>query len=412
MIKQKREVLAIIPARGGSKGIPRKNIRQLAGYPLIAYSIEIAKQSALVTRIVVSTDDKEIASVAKEYGAEVPFLRPSELAQDDTRDLPVFQHALRWLKENEGYQPDVVVQLRPTAPIRERDSIDRAVRLIFDNPSVDSVRAVVIPDKNPFKMWTLRADGLMDPLIQLKAIPEAYNAPRQSLPEAYWHSGQIDVIRPETLLEKNSMSGEKIMPIILDPLYSIDIDTLDTWQYAEWVICSHKLDLAYPGKSPRPWPEKIRLAVFDFDGVFTDNRVWVDEEGHEMVAAYRSDSYGISRLAAQGVPTLVISSELNPVVEARCKKLGVEYVYGVQDKEPVLAGILGQKRIMPGEVIFTGNDINDLGCFQLAGFAVAVADALPAALRNADLVLKHKGGHGAVRELCELILDMYFKKVQ
>jgi YrbI family 3-deoxy-D-manno-octulosonate 8-phosphate phosphatase len=407
MTDQKNEVLAIIPARGGSKGIQRKNIRMLAGYPLIAYSIEIARQSKTVTRIIVSTDDEEIASVARSLGAEVPFMRPVELAQDDTRDLPVFQQALRWLKENEGYQPEVVVQLRPTTPIREKESIDRAVKILFDNPSADSVRAVVVPDKNPFKMWKIKPDGFMEPLILVDGINEAYNAPRQVLPDAYWHSGQIDVIRPETLLEKDSMSGDRILPIVLDPMYSIDIDSLDTWRYAEWVINSHMLDLAYPGKMPRPWPGKVSLVAFDFDGVLTDNRVWVDESGHEMVAAYRSDSFGISRLAKFGIPAIVISTETGAVVEARCRKMNIEYVQGVKDKAPLLAEILKQKGIAPSDTIFVGNDINDLGCFDLVGFSVAVADALPEALGSADMVLKHKGGHGAVRELCELILERY-----
>ncbi len=116
----KPEVLAVIPARGGSKGIPRKNIRQFAGYPLIAYSIAAGLQAEMVTRVIVSTDDEEIAQVSRQFGAEVPFFRPTELAQDNTTDLPVFQHALRWLKEHEGYEPDVVVQLRPTSPFVRR----------------------------------------------------------------------------------------------------------------------------------------------------------------------------------------------------------------------------------------------------------------------------------------------------
>ena len=405
MIQQINEVLAIIPARGGSKGIPRKNIRLLAGYPLIAYSIELARQSKQVTRVIVSTDDEEIATIAMGLGAEVPFMRPPELAQDDTRDLPVFQHALRWLKDNEGYQTKAVVQLRPTTPIRERDSVDRAVKNLMENPLADSVRSVVIPDKNPFKMWKINPDGFMQPLIPIMEIKEAFNAPRQALPPAYWHSGQVDVIRPEVLLDKNSMSGEKILPIVLDPMYSIDIDTLDTWQYAEWVILSHKLDLAYPGKTHRTWPKRVSLVAFDFDGVMTDNRVWVDEVGHEMVAAYRSDTFGISRLMAQGIPTVVISTETNPVVEARCRKIHIECIQSVNDKAPVLADILHQRGIAPEETIFVGNDINDLGCFEMAGFSVAVADALPEVLNAADLILSHKGGYGAVRELCELILD-------
>ncbi|MFZ6019832.1 MAG: cytidylyltransferase domain-containing protein, partial [Chloroflexota bacterium] len=131
------EVLAIIPARGGSKGIPRKNIRNFAGHPLIAYSIAAALQSRRITRVIVSTDDPEIAEVARAYGAEVPFLRPAELAQDSTLDLPVFQHALAWLTANEAYAPDVVVQLRPTSPIRPVGLVDEAVHILLEHPEAD-----------------------------------------------------------------------------------------------------------------------------------------------------------------------------------------------------------------------------------------------------------------------------------
>src|SRR5689334_3014090 len=109
-------VLAIVPARGGSKGIPRKNLREVAGHPLIAYSIAVALQSREIDRVIVSTDDREIADVARSYGADIPFLRPAELAMDETPDLPVFQHALRWLQREQRYRPDLVVHLRPTSP--------------------------------------------------------------------------------------------------------------------------------------------------------------------------------------------------------------------------------------------------------------------------------------------------------
>jgi CMP-N-acetylneuraminic acid synthetase len=160
------EVLAIIPARGGSKGIPRKNIRLFAGYPLIAWSIAAARQARLVTRTIVSTDDAEIAAVAREYGAEVPFLRPSELAQDQTPDWPVFEHALRWLDEHEGYRPQIVVQLRPTSPIRPPWCVDEAVRILLDHPDADCVRGVVPAGQNPFKMWRMDAQtGRLQPLL-------------------------------------------------------------------------------------------------------------------------------------------------------------------------------------------------------------------------------------------------------
>jgi N-acylneuraminate cytidylyltransferase len=147
------EILALIPARGGSKSIPHKNIKLLAGHPLIAYSIAAAQQSRLVSRTIVSTDDDEIACTAQSYGAEAPFLRPEEYARDDSTDLPVFTHALHWLKEKEGYQPDLVVQLRPTSPLRPPDCIDQAVQVLLDHPDADAVRGVIPSAQNPYKMW-------------------------------------------------------------------------------------------------------------------------------------------------------------------------------------------------------------------------------------------------------------------
>jgi len=145
-------ILALIPARGGSKGIPRKNIKDFAGYPLIAWSIAAGLQAHTVNRVIVSTDDEEIASVARQYGAEAPFLRPPELAQDRTTDLPVFEHALKWLEDIEGYKPDMVIQLRPTSPIRPKDCVDGAVKILIENPDADCVRGVVTAGQNPYKM--------------------------------------------------------------------------------------------------------------------------------------------------------------------------------------------------------------------------------------------------------------------
>jgi CMP-N-acetylneuraminic acid synthetase len=144
--------VAIIPARGGSKGIPRKNLRELAGHPLLAWSVAAAEAAETVGRVIVSTDDPEIADVAREYGAETPFVRPAELAADDTRDLPVFQHALGWLAEHEGARPEVVVHLRPTSPLRRAADIDRAVRALAADPAADAVRSVCAPFQNPYKM--------------------------------------------------------------------------------------------------------------------------------------------------------------------------------------------------------------------------------------------------------------------
>ncbi len=234
------EVLALIPARGGSKSIPRKNIRPLAGHPLIAYSIAAGLAARSVTRLIVSTDDEEIAAISRRYGAETPFLRPAEFSQDQTPDLPVFQHALGWLAENEGYHPEIVVQLRPTSPLRRVWHIDQAVADLLQRPDADAIRTVCIPFQNPYKMWRIGADGLMRPLLETE-FPEAYNMPRQVLPEVYWQTGYVDVAWSRTILEKNSMTGDRILPLIIDPAEWIDIDSPDDWRRAERLLESGEI---------------------------------------------------------------------------------------------------------------------------------------------------------------------------
>jgi len=240
------EVLAVIPARGGSKGIPRKNIRPFAGHPLISFSIAAGLKAEMVTRVIVSTDDEEIAEVARAYGAGIPFLRPAELAQDNTTDLPVFQHAVTWLAEHEDYHPDVVVQLRPTSPVRPRDCVDNAVRVLLDHPEADSVRGVVPAGQNPYKMWHIDGEtGAMHALINAAGIAEPYNAPRQSLPPVYWQTGHVDVLRLETL-RGGSMSGRIILPVIIDPIYTVDLDTPAEWDHAEWLVKQGGLEMVWP----------------------------------------------------------------------------------------------------------------------------------------------------------------------
>jgi len=400
------EILALIPARGGSKGIPRKNIRSFAGYPLLAWSIAAAKQAACVTRILVSTDDEEIAAVAREYGAETPFLRPAEFAQDNTTDLPVFEHALQWLEANEDYQPEIVIQLRPTSPIRPRDCVDSAVNILLQQADADCVRGVVPAGQNPHKMWRIAGDGQpMKSLLEVEGITEPYNAPRQILPPVYWQTGHIDAIRVSTIKQKHSLTGDVIYPLVIDPRYTVDIDNLSDWAKYE-SLANSGLEIVTPGKQKRPMPEQIDLIVSDFDGVITDNRVWVNEEGIEYVAAYRSDSIGVQYLRTIGIELMILSSELNRVVEARARKMSVEVIHGIglHDKGRVMREVLEQKNIKVENVIYIGNDLNDLPCFEVAGWSVAVADAYPAVLRAADHVLSKTGGHGALRELIDLIL--------
>lgn len=243
------EVLALIPARGGSKSIPRKNILPLAGYPLIAYSIAAGIAAETVTRVIVSTDDDEIAAVARDYGAEVPFRRPAEHSQDNTPDLPVFQHALEWLAKHEDYFPDIVVQLRPTSPFRRVAHINGAVYQMMEHPEADAVRTVCVPFQNPFKMWQIGPDGCMQPLMQT-GFKEPYNMPRQALPEVYWQTGYVDAAWADTIRNKGSMTGDRILPLIIDPSEWIDIDSPDDWRRAERLIESGELTFDDLGFEP------------------------------------------------------------------------------------------------------------------------------------------------------------------
>jgi len=274
---EKTEVLALIPARGNSKSIPKKNVREFAGYPLVAYSITAALRSKYVTRVIVSTDDCEIEKVAREFGAEAPFCRPEELARDDTKDFPVFEHALTWLEKNEDYTPEIIVQLRPTSPVIPNKLIDDAVEGLLNHPEADSVRGIVPSDQNPYKMWHIEPDGYLKPILRINGLPESYNAPRQELPKTYWQTGHVDVIRRSTILEKHSMSGDVILPVLIDPAFAIDIDTPLDWKRAEKLVCEGSLEMIYPGEAPRTCPKEIKLLVLDFDGVMTDagRTAWV-----------------------------------------------------------------------------------------------------------------------------------------
>jgi CMP-N-acetylneuraminic acid synthetase len=240
------QVLALIPARGGSKGIPRKNIHAFAGHPLIAYSIAAALQAETVSRVVVSTDDQEIAEVARLYGAETPFMRPVELAEDRTTDLPVFQHALSWLAEHENYHPEIILHLHATSPVRPPGFIDQAVRLLHEHPQAECVRSVVAPGQNPYKMWRIDPrSGRMIPLLTIPGIAEPYNTPRQQLPAVYLQTGHVNAIRPATILG-GSMTGQVILPIIINARYEVDLDTPADWERGEWLVTNHPLNMVQP----------------------------------------------------------------------------------------------------------------------------------------------------------------------
>ena len=218
-------VLAIVPARGGSKGIPRKNLCLLGGRPLVAHAVQAGLDATLVARVLCSTDDPEIADVARDSGAEVPFLRPIELARDSSEDWPVFVHALNWIEEHDGWTPDLVVNLRPTSPLRTAGHVDDAIRLL-QSTGADSVKAVCLARQHPHKMWLRRSDGQIDPYLKTPLrLTRGPDVPRAELDDVYWQNGVVDVTRREVIFGQGVMIGARVAGLVTLPEESIDIDT-------------------------------------------------------------------------------------------------------------------------------------------------------------------------------------------
>ena len=262
----KREVLAVIPARSGSKTVKDKNIRLIDGKPMLAYSIAHAKKSRFITRIIVSTDSEQYAAVAKEYGAEVPFMRPAEYATDTALDFDVFFHALKFLEEKEGYVPELVVQLRPTYPTRDPRDIDHMIEQMFEDETIDSMRCIAPAKEIPYKMWLQDENHLSTEKNKgkqivpiLKEILECYNMPRQELPKAYYQNACIDVIRTKVITIQKSMSGKHIYGYEMEE--NFDIDTEEEFKRAE-----EYLKIINGNKR----------FVFDIDGVIASFREGLD----------------------------------------------------------------------------------------------------------------------------------------
>lgn len=219
---KKRSVLGLIPARGGSKGLPRKNIRLLGGKPLMAHSILQGHACGFIDRVIVSTEDAEIASIAKQYGAEVPFLRPVELAQDRTTDYPVCVHALKWLKESESFEPDLLFLLRPTGPLRTTQQMTDAMELLLKYRKADSVRSVNEPPQTPYKMWR-PGRRFMKPLLSHPRVSEPYSSPRQVLPKVYQTNPNIHLVWRRTIERERSILGSNVLPLVIEgPLVDVD----------------------------------------------------------------------------------------------------------------------------------------------------------------------------------------------
>ncbi|HUK40808.1 MAG TPA: acylneuraminate cytidylyltransferase family protein [Candidatus Acidoferrales bacterium] len=247
------KVLCLIIARGGSQRVPNKNIRLLAGRPLLAYSIEAAKRSRYIERVVVSTDSEAIAQVALACGAEAPFRRPAEISQGHSTELQAMEHALGWFRDHEHYEPDFVALLRPTSPFRTTATIDRAIELLTNDPGAHCVRTVRLCSEHPHKMWVMDPDGRrIRSLIPVdQKLPQAHTLSYQLLPTVYIQNASMDVFRARNIWDLRSTTGTEIIPLVMDELESVDINTELDFLLAESLISQNK-GLAAVGKPKRP----------------------------------------------------------------------------------------------------------------------------------------------------------------
>lgn len=224
-------IIALIPARGGSKKVPKKNIYLLKGYPLIAYSIIACRLSQLIDRIIVSTDSDEIADIAKYFGAEVPFLRPAEISTDTSTDLDFFKHSMEWFQIKDSYIPRYFVHIRPTTPLRDSLEIDSAIRLLDSHPEATSLRSVFAIEETLFKCFEIRDDNFLKPVGKDKR-KEFYNLPRQMFPQLYRPNGVVDIIKTETVFFSDSLHGNKMLAF--KTINVGEIETIEDFDYIEW----------------------------------------------------------------------------------------------------------------------------------------------------------------------------------
>lgn len=228
-----KKILTFIPARGGSKGVPRKNIRPLLGKPLVAWTIEEAKKSRYLDRIIVSTEDMEIAEVSKRFGAEVPFLRPEELARDESPTMDCVVHALNWLKDHEGYVPDLFLLLEATVPLRSVQDIDNAIDIMMQKmKEIDAVISIKEVSEHPYWMNVLDENGLIRDFIR----PNKEYARRQDLPPAYLVNGAIYLSKTAVLLSEKTFTPKRTYGYVMPRERSVDIDCEFDFKIAECLL--------------------------------------------------------------------------------------------------------------------------------------------------------------------------------
>jgi N-acylneuraminate cytidylyltransferase len=354
---------------------------------LLAYTIEHAREAPSVERVIVSTDAPEIADVAVRFGAEVVW-RPAEISGGSSPSEAALLHALDWLRGAERYEPDLVVFLQATSPIRPRGAVEQAIRVLL-NEDADSLFSGC---RQHGFLWRRYGGELGSFSYDFHHRPM-----RQQAPEDWVENGSIYVVKPQVLYEGGNRLGGKIAVYEMDFLHSLQVDEPGDLEAADRLLRAQ-------GQPRSPNLGRVRLLALDFDGVLTDNKVLVDQDGREAVWCSRADGWGIARLVEAGVEVAIISTETNPVVAARARKLRVRCIQGCLDKRFALEQLAAELNLGAEQVAYVGNDENDRECLEWSGAAIAVADAAPDIRAICALCTVAEGGQGAVREIAGWIL--------
>ncbi|MFI1695850.1 cytidylyltransferase domain-containing protein [Streptomyces bobili] len=395
-----RRVLAVIPARGGSKGVPAKNLASVGGVPLVARAVRECRATRLVTDVVVSTDDQAIAVAAREAGAEV-VLRPAAIAGDTATSEAAVLHAMDTHEALHGAAVDAVLLVQCTSPFIAREDIDGVAAAVVENGADTAVTVA------PFHGFVWRdgtaegTDGTNDTGGGVGVNHDkSYRPRRQDRPQDLLETGAAYAMDAAGFREHGHRFFGRTDLVRTDPARVLEID--DPHDLARARALAPLFDAGRSGSLPTA--ADIDAVVLDFDGTQTDDRVLIDSDGREFVSVHRGDGLGIAALRRSGLKLLILSTEQNPVVAARARKLKLPVLHGIDRKDLALKQWCEEQGIAPERVLYVGNDVNDLPCFALVGWPVAVASAHDVVRGAARAVTALPGGDGAIREIAGWIL--------
>ncbi|MEU3887571.1 N-acylneuraminate cytidylyltransferase [Streptomyces sp. NPDC029041] len=393
-----RRVLAVIPARGGSKGVPAKNLLPVGGVPLVARAVRECRSARLVTDVVVSTDDQAIAAAAREAGAEV-VLRPAAIAGDTATSEAAVLHAMDAHEALHGAPVDVVLLVQCTSPFLVREDIDGVAGAIAEN-GADT--AVTVAPFHGFIWRDADTEATSGEVTGGYGVnhDKSFRPRRQDRPQDLLETGAAYAMDAAGFREHRHRFFGHTELVRTDPARVLEID--DPHDLARARALAPLFDANRPGALPAA--DDIDAVVLDFDGTQTDDRVLVDSEGREFVSVHRGDGLGIAALRNSGLKMLILSTEQNPVVAARARKLKLPVLHGIDRKDLALKQWCEEQGIAPERVLYVGNDVNDLPCFALVGWPVAVASAHDVVRGAARAVTTVPGGDGAIREIASWIL--------